>query len=86
MKENGQSGGEKVVYLSMESAAKQLGCSSPTVRRIAKRLGRGIQVQDGRIVALAMHELPLLKPHIHETSGNPVWISTRGKKLKPKRL
>lgn len=85
MKENGQSGDEKVVYLSMESAAKRLGCSSPTIRRVAKRLGRGIQVQDGRIVALALHELPLIKPHIHETSGNPAWIATRGKKLKPKR-
>jgi hypothetical protein len=82
---NGQSGGEKVVYLSMESAAKRLGCSSPTVRRVAKRRGLGIQVQGGRIVALALHELPLLKPHIHETSGNPVWIATRGKKAKPRR-
>ena len=78
-------GDDKVVYLSMESAAKRLGCSSPTVRRVAKKQGLGIQVQGGRIVALAMHELQLLKPHIHETSGNPVWIATRGKKQKAKR-
>ena len=84
MNTNGQSGGEKVVYLSMEGAAKRLGCSSPTVRRVAKQRGLGIQVQDGRIVALAMHELPLLKPHIHETSGNPLWIAARGKKSRAK--
>jgi hypothetical protein len=64
----------------MEGAAKRLGCSSPTVRRIAKQRGLGIVTDENRIVALALHELALLKPHIHETSGNPVWIATRGKK------
>jgi hypothetical protein len=78
-------GDTKVVYVSMESAAKRLGCSSPTVRRVAKAKGLGIKTECNRIVALALHELPLLKPHIHETSGNPVWIATRGKKKKPRR-
>jgi hypothetical protein len=78
-------GDAKVVYVSMEGAAKRLGCSSPTVRRVAKQRGLGIMTEQNRIVALALHELPLLKPWIHETSGNPVWIATRGKKSKPRR-
>lgn len=85
MKENGQSGVEKVVYISMEGAAKRLGCSSPTVRRVAKARGLGIMTEQNRIVALALHELPLLKPHIHETSGNPVWIASRGKGKRPRK-
>jgi hypothetical protein len=76
---------KKVTYISMQGAAKRLGCSSPTVRRVARQCGLGITTEKNRIVALALHELPLLKPHIHETSGNPDWIATRGKKLKPKK-
>jgi len=76
-------GDDAVVYLSMNAAAKRLGCSSPTVRRVAKAKGLGIKTEQNRIVAVAVHELALLKPLIHESSGNPVWIATRGKKLKP---
>ena len=75
-------GETQVVYLSMETAAKRLGCSSPTVRRIAKAKGVGILADGSRIVAVAEHELPLLRPFIHETSGNPVWIAARGKKTR----
>lgn len=79
-------GAEPVVYLSMETAAKRLGCSSPTVRRVAKQQGVGILADGKRIVAVAVHELPLLKPHIHETSGNPVWIAAgKTKRRRPKR-
>lgn len=78
-------GDEKVVYLSMEGAAKRLGCGSATVRRAAKKRGVGIVTEGNRIVAVAVHELPLLQPFIHETSGNPVWIAGRGKKLKRKK-
>jgi excisionase family DNA binding protein len=86
MEVNGQMGEKEVVYLSMETAAKRLGCSSPTVRRIAKSRGVGILADGTRIVAVAEHELALLKPFIHETSGNPVWIAARGKaKRKPRR-
>ncbi len=74
-------GDDAVVYLSMQSAAKRLGCSPPTVRRIAKSQGVGILADGARIVAVAVHELPLLKPHIHETSGNPLWIAA-GKKAR----
>jgi hypothetical protein len=49
------------------------------VRRIAKSRGVGILADGTRIVAVAEHELALLKPFIHETSGNPVWIASRGK-------
>lgn len=73
-------GDDRVVYLSMESAAKRLGCSSPTVRRIAKARGVGILADGERIVAVAEHELPLIKPFIHSTSGNPVWIAGAKKK------
>lgn len=75
-------GDQNVVYLSMQAAAKRLGCGAATVRRIAKARGVGILADGTRIVAVAAHELPLLKPHIHETSGNPVWIANRGKRKK----
>lgn len=78
-------GEEKVVYLSMEGAAKRLGCGSATVRRAAKKRGVGIVTEGNRIVALAVHELPLLKPLIHETSGNPVWIAAAKPKAKKRR-
>lgn len=68
-------GDGKVVYLSMKSAAKRLGCSPPTVRRIAKSRGIGILADGTTLVAVAVKDLALLKPHIHETSGNPVWIA-----------
>jgi excisionase family DNA binding protein len=68
------------VYLSMESAAKRLGCSPPTVRRIAKSKRIGIFADGTRVVAVSVHDLPLLKPHIHETSGNPVWIAAAKRK------
>jgi excisionase family DNA binding protein len=68
----------KVAYLSMEGAAKRLGCGAATVRRAAKRCGVGIVTEQNRIVAVAEHDLPLLKSHIHETSGNPNWIAARG--------
>jgi hypothetical protein len=78
-------GDTQVVYLSMESAAKRLGCSSPTVRRIAKSRGVGILADGERIVAVAEHELPLIQPFIHATSGNPVWIAAAKKKPRRKR-
>lgn len=78
-------GDDKVVYLSMESAAKRLGCSPPTVRRVAKARGIGILADGSRIVAVSVHDLPLLKPHIHETSGNPLWIAAKGKRPRRKK-
>lgn len=76
-------GDEPVVYLCIETAAKRLGCSRSTVRRVAKSRGYGIQTDNKRIVAVAAHELPLIKPHVHETAGNPVWIAA-GKEAKRK--
>jgi hypothetical protein len=75
----------KVKYVTLESAAKRLGCSSPTVRRVARSRGFGIQTECNRIVAIALHELPLIKPHIHATAGNPVWIAAKGKKKSSRR-
>ena len=77
-------GDASVAYLSMASAAKRLGCGSATVRRIAKSRRIGIFADGTRIVAVSVHDLPLLKPHIHETSGNPVWIAAaKRRKRKP---
>lgn len=67
----------------MRSAAKRLGCSSPTVRRVAKAKGVGIVADGNRLVALAEHELECLKPFIQPTSGNPVWIAAKGTRKKP---
>lgn len=78
-------GDGNVVYLSMKSAAKRLGCSPPTVRRIAKARGVGILADGTTLVAVAVNDLPLLKPHIHETSGNPLWIAAGKAKRRRKR-
>jgi len=85
MKANGQTGDSTVVYFSTLEAAKRLRCAPPTVRRIAKAKGVGIRVEGNRLVALTANDLAAIKPHVHETSGNPVWIASRGRKLKPKK-
>jgi excisionase family DNA binding protein len=69
---------QKVVYISGQEAAKRLGVSSVTISRVARRTGIGVFVEDGRLAALATTDLPLLKSHIHETSGNPNWIAAKG--------
>jgi len=70
---------KNVGYFSTVQAAVRLGCSATTVRRAAKKTGVGIYFVGGRLAALAPSDLAALKPHIHETSGNPDWISA-GKK------
>lgn len=75
---NGQPIGESVVYLSLVTAATKLGCSPRTVGRVARRIGAGILADGKKVVAVAVHELPLLKPHVHESAGNPEWIATKG--------
>lgn len=75
-------GEQNVVYISCGEAARRLGCSPNTIGRAARRGGIGVFVEGGRLAALATRDLPKLKPLIHETSGNPVWIATRGKKLR----
>jgi excisionase family DNA binding protein len=74
----------KVSYLSMEGAAKRLGCGAATVRRAAKRCGVGIVTEQNRIVAVAEHDLPQLKKHIHQTSGNPNWKAAKGTGKRPR--
>lgn len=77
-------GDEKVVYISGQEAARRLGVAPITISRVARRTGIGVFVEDGRLAALATTDLPRIKPHIHATSGNPVWIATRGKKSRAK--
>lgn len=73
-----QASRQKVVYISGQEAAKRLGVAPITVSRVARRHGIGIILEDGRLAALATTDLPLLKPHIHETVGNPNWIAAKG--------
>lgn len=75
----------KVVYISGQEAARRLGCAPITVSRIARQHGIGVIVEDGRLAALATTDLPRIKPYLHATPGNPVWIASRGKRMKPKR-
>ena len=76
--------GDDVVYLTIETAAAKLACSTTAVRRVAKRDGLGIVADGHRLVAIAAHELPLIKPHLHEGRGNPVWIAAARAKPKPR--
>jgi hypothetical protein len=69
---------KKVTYISGQEAARRLSVAPVTVPRVARRHGIGIIVEDGRLAALAMTDLPLLKSHIHKTSGNPNWIAAKG--------
>lgn len=69
---------KRPVYISGQEAARRLGVAAITVSRIARREGIGIIVEDGRLAALAITDLQLIKLHIHETSGNPNWIAARG--------
>ena len=77
-------GDEKVVYISGQEAARRLGVAPITISRVARRTGIGVFVEDGRLAALATTDLPRIKPHIHATSGNPLWIAARGKKSRAK--
>jgi hypothetical protein len=84
MEVNGM-GDDAVVYISGQEAAKRLGVAPITVSRVARRTGIGVFVEDGRLAALATTDLPRLQPHIHETSGNPLWIAAAKKKPRRKR-
>jgi excisionase family DNA binding protein len=72
-------------YYSTRQAAERLGCSAKTISRAAKKAGVGIHFIGGRLAALAPADLLALKPHIHETSGNPDWIAA-AKPKKTKKL
>jgi hypothetical protein len=69
-----------VVYVSGQEAARLLGVAPITVSRVARRAGIGVFVEDGRLAALATTDLPRLKPFLHGTRGNPVWIAAAKKK------
>lgn len=68
-------GDEGVTYISGQEAARRLGCSPVTVSRIARQHRIGIIVEDGRLAALATGDLVRLRPLIHASPGNPVWIA-----------
>ena len=78
-------GDEKVVYISGQEAAKRLGVAPITVSRVAKRTGIGVFVENGRLAALATNDLAILKPHIHASSGNPLWIAAAKPKARKRR-
>jgi hypothetical protein len=80
MEANGSKAGEEVVYVSGQEAARRLGTTSGTVSRAAKKSRVGITVEGGRLVAIALADIPKLREHIHEGPGNPDWIAAgRGK-------
>jgi hypothetical protein len=68
-------------YFNATSAAKELGCSRSSVCRAAKNDGIGI-FTNGRLAVLSKQDVASIKNHIHETSGNPLWIAARGRKHK----
>ena len=73
----------EVVYLSSVEAAEKLGCAVKTVTRAARNARCGIYTNGGkRLAAISAADLPRLRPLIHATSGNPVWIAS--KRLVPK--
>jgi len=68
--------GDVVVYLSSDEAAKALGCKPKTIVRAARAARCGVFVRGGtRFAAVSPADLPRLRPYVHETSGNPVWIA-----------
>lgn len=74
-----------VVYLSGQEAAAKLGCAPITVSRVARRTGIGVFTEGGRrLAALSPADLDRLRPHLHATVGNPVWIAA-GKTAKKRR-
>lgn len=77
-------GDDSVGYYSTRQAAEKLGCSAKTISRAARKTGRGIWFIGGRLAALSPLDLAALKPHIHETSGNPDWISAAKAKRRRK--
>lgn len=75
-----------VAYLTSHEAAEKLGCSVKTVTRAARRAGVGVFVHGGvRLAALHPGDLAKMKSHIHETSGNPVWIAAKAKQPRPRK-
>jgi len=65
-------------YLSMVEAAARLGCAVKTVTRAARAAKCGVYTNGGsRLAAISPMDIPRLRPHIHTTSGNPVWIASK---------
>ena len=75
---------DDVTYLTIETAATRLDCSTTAIRRVAKRDGLGILADGHRLVAVALHELPLIRPHLKATRGNPDWIAAAKAKRRRK--
>lgn len=78
-------GQQKPVYISRGEAGRRLGVSPNTVARAARRAGVGIFIENGRLAALSLEDLVAIKPHIHESSGNPDWIAAGRAKRKSRK-
>lgn len=69
-----------VPYVSPSELAHELGISPNTVGRAARRTGCGVYTHGGkRLAALHPSDVPKIRAAVHETSGNPIWIASRGK-------
>jgi hypothetical protein len=75
-----------VAYVSPSELASKLGISPNTVGRAARRAGCGIYTHGGtRLAALHPTDVPRVRAAVHATSGNPMWIATRGKRPNARR-
>lgn len=58
-------------YVSAAEAAKRCDVSIASVRRKAHEKGLGVFVEGGRLVALALSDLPAIKRLVRSGPGNP---------------
>ena len=71
------------MYLSIGEVAAKLGCGHSTVCRAATAARCGVRLASSkRLVALTLDDVAKLRPHVHATAGNPVWIANKGRKIK----
>lgn len=71
------------LYVSATTAAKLLGCSRSSICRAAQRHGIGV-FASGRLAALSQADISAIKSHLHESSGNPVWIAAAARRKSKK--
>jgi hypothetical protein len=72
-----------IEYLTTREAAQRLGVSPNSIGRAARTQQVGV-FAGGRLVAIAPSDLERLKPALHDTPGNPIWIAS-AKTRKPQK-
>jgi hypothetical protein len=64
--------------LTLNEAAKIIGCSKATVCRAANKANVGF-VAGNRLMGLTREDVASLRKYVHDTAGNPDWIAGRRK-------